>query len=183
MRGVAGNFDAHCLFADRWRDDFLDHHRSSERSRLHADIWTDDCVYWLMTFLVAWGNFITSAVDSTVKNVLKVDPTKIYDDYQKALQMQKAAEGEKSWWEKAFEWRSSLLEAILTGIFFFFGWIAGALVWWAYLLQTVILFIGYALSPIFIGFLAFQTLHEVGKRYFLNLVGVMMWPLAGVWQG
>jgi hypothetical protein len=87
----------------------------------------------LMTFLVAWGNFITSAVDSTVKNVLKVDPTKIYDDYQKALQMQKAAEGEKSWWEKAFEWRSSLLEAILTGIFFFFGWIAGALVWWAYL--------------------------------------------------
>jgi hypothetical protein len=131
----------------------------------------------LMTFLVSWGNQISSVVDSTVKNVLKVDPTKVYDDYQKALQMQKAAEGEKSWWEKVFEWRSSLLEAILTGIFFFFGWIAGALVWWAYLLQTVILFIGYGLSPIFIGFLAFQSLHEVGKRYFLNLVGVMVWPL------
>lgn len=131
----------------------------------------------LMTFLVSWGNEISSVVDSTVKNVLKVVPTKVYDDYQKALQMQKAAEGEKSWWEKVFEWRASLLEAILTGIFFFFGRIAGALVWWAYLLQTVILFIGYGLSPIFIGFLAFQSLHEVGKRYFLNLVGVMLWPL------
>jgi hypothetical protein len=131
----------------------------------------------LMTFLVSWGNSISTVVDSTVKDVLKVDPTKVYDDYQKALQMQKAAEGEKSWWEKAFEWRASLLEAVLTGIFFFFGWIAGALVWWAYLLQTVILFVGYGLSPIFIGFLAFQSLHEVGKRYFLNLVGVMIWPL------
>ncbi len=131
----------------------------------------------LMTFLVSWGNSISTVVDSTVKDVLKVNPTKVYDDYQKALEMQKAAEGDKSWWEKVFEWRASLLEAILTGIFFFFGWIAGALVWWAYLLQTVILFVGYGLSPIFIGFLAFQSLHEVGKRYFLNLVGVMIWPL------
>jgi hypothetical protein len=131
----------------------------------------------LMTFLVSWGNSITAFVDSTVKDVLKVDPTKIYDDYQQALQMEKAADGERSWWEKVFEWRASLLEAILTGIFFFFGWIAGALVWWAYLLQTVILFVGYGLAPLFIGFLAFQSLHELGKRYFLNLVGVMMWPL------
>jgi hypothetical protein len=131
----------------------------------------------LMTFLVSWGNVITSVEDSTVKDVLKVDPTKVYDDYQKALQMQKAADGEKGWWEKVFEWKASLLEAILTGIFFFFGWIAGALVWWAYLLQTVVLYVGYGLSPIFIGFLAFQSLHEVGKRYFLNLVGVMVWPL------
>lgn len=131
----------------------------------------------VMTFLVSWGNAISSVVDTTVKETLRVDPAKVYDDYQKALQMQKAAEGEKSWWEKVFEWRASLLEAILTGIFFFFGWIAGALVWWGYLLQKVILFIGYGLSPIFIGFLAFQSLHEVGKRYFLNLVGVMVWPL------
>ncbi|MCI0536724.1 MAG: hypothetical protein L0Z50_16015, partial [Verrucomicrobiales bacterium] len=131
----------------------------------------------LLTFLVPWGNTITSVVDSTVKDVLKVDPAKIYDDYQKALEMKKAGEGEKSWWEKVFEWRASLLEAILTGIFFFFGWIAGAIMWWAYLLQTAILFIGYGLAPIFIGFLAFQSLHETGRRYFLNLVGVMVWPL------
>jgi hypothetical protein len=131
----------------------------------------------LLTFLVPWGNTITAVVDSTVKDVLKVDPSKIYDDYQKALEMKKAAEGEKSWWEKVFEWRASLLEAILTGIFFFFGWIAGAIMWWAYLLQTAILFIGYGLAPIFIGFLAFQSLHEAGRRYFLNLVGVMIWPL------
>jgi hypothetical protein len=131
----------------------------------------------LLTFLVSWGNEICTIVDSTVKNVLRVDPSKVYDDYQQALEMQKTAAGERSWWEKVFQWQSSVLEAIITGIFFVFGWIAGALMWWAYLLQKVILFLGYGLAPIFIGFLAFQSLHEVGKRYFLNLVGVMMWPL------
>lgn len=131
----------------------------------------------LLTFLISWGNTITTVVDSTVKDVLRVDPAKIYEDYQNALAMKKAGEGERSWWERVFEWRASLLEAILTGIFYFFGWLAGVIVWWAYLLQTAILFIGYGLSPIFIGFLGFQTLHEVGKRFFLNLVGIMIWPL------
>src|SRR5579872_1108441 len=131
----------------------------------------------VLTFLVSWGNQITSIVDSTVKNTLGVDPIKIYNDYQHALQVHKAAEGQRSWWQKAFELRATLLEAILTGIFWFLGWIASAIVWWAYVLQTAILFIGYGLSPIFVGFLAFQSLNEIGKRYFLNLVGVMLWPL------
>lgn len=131
----------------------------------------------VLTFLVSWGNQITSLVDSTVKNTLGVDPTQVYNNYQHALQVHKAAEGQRSWWQKAFELRATLLEAILTGIFWFLGWIASAIVWWAYVLQTAILFIGYGLSPIFVGFLAFQSLHEVGKRYLLNLAGVMLWPL------
>jgi hypothetical protein len=131
----------------------------------------------VLTFLVSWGNAITSAVDSTVKQTLGVDPTQVYKDYQQALQVKQAANGEKGWWQKVFEWRASLLEAILTGILWFLGWIASAIMWWAYVLQTAILFVGYSLSPIFIGFLAFQSLQEVGKRYFLNLVGVMLWPL------
>lgn len=55
-------------------------------------------------------------------------------------------------------------------------------------LQNAILFIGYALSPIFIGMSAFPSLQEVGRRYLLNLLGVMIWPLgwgvaASVTQG
>jgi hypothetical protein len=131
----------------------------------------------ILTFLVSWGNTITSLVDSTVKQTLGVDPSKIYCDYQQALQVKKAANGETGWWQKVFEWRASLLEAILTGVLWLFGWIASAIMWWGYVLQTAILFVGYSLSPIFIGFLAFQSLHEIGRRYFLNLVGIMLWPL------
>jgi|GEM_PF-556526 len=43
--------------------------------------------------------------------------------------------------------------------------------------QTAILFIGYALSPIFIGMLAFPSLQNVGRNYLLNLLGIMIWPL------
>src|ERR1700694_1559270 len=36
---------------------------------------------------------------------------------------------------------------------------------------------GYAPSPIFIGFLAFPAVQDIGRRYLLHLAGVMMWPL------
>jgi hypothetical protein len=39
------------------------------------------------------------------------------------------------------------------------------------------LFIGYSLSPIFIGMLAFPSLQNIGRNYLLNLLGIMIWPL------
>ena len=47
---------------------------------------------------------------------------------------------------------------------------------WAYILQTAILFIGYALSPIFVGMMAFPSLQGTGRTYLLNLLGIMLWP-------
>jgi hypothetical protein len=131
----------------------------------------------VLTFLVSWGNTITTVVDSTVKNVMKVDPTKIYDDYQAALEMRRSTEDNRSWWEKIFEWRATLFESLISAFLWLLGWIASAIVFYAYIIQKVILFIGYALAPIFIGFLAFGNLYGIGRRYFLQLVGVMVWPL------
>src|SRR6266545_1688176 len=131
----------------------------------------------LLTFLVPWGNTVTSVVDSTVKSVLKVDPTKVYDDYQNALEMQKSTENNRSWWEKVFEFRATLFESLISALLWLLGWIASAVVFYAYIIQKVILFMGYALAPIFVGFLAFGSLYGIGRRYFLQLVGVMIWPL------
>ncbi|MDX1951454.1 MAG: hypothetical protein SFY81_04675 [Verrucomicrobiota bacterium] len=116
-------------------------------------------------------------MDDTVKNVLKADPSKIFDQYNAALEMKKAAVGERHWWEKIMDWRAAPMEWVLTAFFYYLGWIASALMWWAYILQSAILFMGYALSPIFIGFLAFPVVQNVGRRYLLHLVGVMVWPL------
>src|SRR5687767_4048749 len=41
----------------------------------------------VLTFIVSWGNTVTNVTDSTVKNILHVDPTRVYDDYQAALEM------------------------------------------------------------------------------------------------
>jgi len=65
----------------------------------------------------------------------------------------------------------------MTVAFAFLGWIASAHRLVGIHSANAILFIGYALSPIFIGMLAFPSLQQPGRRYLLNLVGVMIWPL------
>jgi hypothetical protein len=130
----------------------------------------------LLVFLPAWGNEIVSVVSDTVTNVLKVDPAKIHDEYQAVLQLKKSSDGNSSWWEKLISF-TNLMESLISAFFMLLGWAASSIEWWAYILQTAILFIGYALSPVFIGMMAFPSLQNNGRSYLLNLVGVMLWPL------
>ena len=130
----------------------------------------------LIVFLPTWGNQIVTIVSDTVTNTLQVDPAKIHDQYQAALQLKKSTDGNTSWWEKVFDF-PSIMEALMSAAFMVLGWFASAIEWWAYILQSAILFIGYALSPIFIGMLAFPSLQNVGRNYLLNLLGIMIWPL------
>src|ERR1700733_1923892 len=130
----------------------------------------------LLVFLPTWGNQISSIVSDLVTNTLNVDPAKIHDQYQAALQLKKSSDGNSSWWEKVFDF-PSIMEALVSAVFLLLGWLASTIEWWAYILQNAILFIGYALSPIFIGMLAFPSVEQIGRRYLLNLVGVMAWPL------
>jgi TrbL/VirB6 plasmid conjugal transfer protein len=131
----------------------------------------------VLTFLVAWGNTLTTIVDSTVKNVLHVDPTQIFNQYRAALDMQKSSDTTTSWWEKVFSIRATIFESLISAFLWCLSWVASAIVFFAYIVQKIILYMGYALAPIFIGFFAFASLYDIAKRYFLNLVGVMLWPL------
>jgi hypothetical protein len=130
----------------------------------------------LLVFLPTWGNQIVSAVSDLVTNTLNVDPAKIHDQYQAALQLKKSSDGNSSWWEKVFDF-PSIMEALVSVVFLILGWLASTIEWWAYILQNAILFIGYALSPIFIGMMAFPSLQLIGRNYLLNLLGIMIWPL------
>jgi len=150
------------------------HHRSGN-AQLQA-IGKVIVLIMLIVFLPTWGNQIVTIVSDTVTNTLQVDPAKIHDQYQAALQMKKSTNGNQSWWEKLINF-PSIMEALVSGVFMILGWFASAIEWWAYILQTAILFIGYSLSPIFIGMLAFPSLQQTGRNYLLNLVGVMIWPL------
>jgi hypothetical protein len=130
----------------------------------------------LIVFLPTWGNQIASIVSDLVTNTLNVDPAKIHDQYQTALQLKKSSDGNSSWWEKVFDF-PSIMEALVSAVFLILGWLASTIEWWAYILQNAILFIGYALSPIFIGMRSFPSLQIIGRNYLLNLLGVMIWPL------
>lgn len=130
----------------------------------------------LLVFLPTWGNQIVSIVSDTVTNVLKVNPAQIHDQYQAALQLKKTPDGNSSWWERLIHF-PDLMEGLISAFFLVLGWLASTIEWWAYILQTAILFIGYALSPIFIGMMAFPALQVTGRKYLFNLVGIMLWPL------
>ena len=131
----------------------------------------------VLTELVNWGNQIAAMTDTTVRDVLHADPGNVYQQYNQALLAQKSTTSQASWWEKLFSLGTSVFEALISGLLWIFGLFASIIVFYAYLIQKFILYLGYALSPIFIGFLAIRTLNQIGTNYLLALVGVMLWPL------
>ena len=74
------------------------HHRSG--SAAFQAIGKVIVLIMLIVFLPTWGNQIVTVVSDTVTNTLQVDPAKIHDQYQAALQMKKSSNGNTSWWEK-----------------------------------------------------------------------------------
>ncbi|MEI2725673.1 MAG: hypothetical protein V9H26_19810 [Verrucomicrobiota bacterium] len=82
-----------------------------------------------------------------------------------------------SWWDILGDLNGFTVELLISGILWLVGQFASLLLFWAYIIQKFILFTGYALSPLLIGFMAIRPLRSVGGRYLMNIVGVLLWPL------
>ncbi len=129
----------------------------------------------VLAYLATWGNEVGTVVDNTVKNTLKADPATVYGQYQKALEVNKGTKGSKSWWQVLDG--QAIFEATVSAVMWALGFLASVILFYAYLVQKFILYVGYALAPIFIGFLAVRTLHSIGVSFLLGYVGVLCWPL------
>ena len=132
----------------------------------------------VLVFIVPWGDQISQITDDVVRNTLNADPSVVYEKYNKALEIQKSATGERSWWDKLWDADAAIFEALVSFALWILGLLASLILFYAYLVQKFVLYVGYALSPIFIGFLAVQTLRSTGAGYLQGLAGVMLWPLA-----
>lgn len=133
----------------------------------------------VLAYLPTWSNEAATVVDTTVKETLHADPAGVYDQYQKTLAIHKgtppSGSGSKSWWDLLDA--QAVFEAIISGLLYLLGLLASVIVFYAYLVQKFILYIGYALAPIFIGMLAVRTLHSIGVGFLLGYVGVICWPI------
>jgi hypothetical protein len=132
----------------------------------------------VLAYLPTWSNEIATTVDSTVRDTLHADPAGVYQQYQKALAINKGTtgtNGSKSWWDVLDG--QAIFEALISAIMWLLGFIASVIVFYAYLVQKFILYVGYALAPIFIGFLAVRTLHSIGVGFLLGYAGVLAWPI------
>ncbi len=130
----------------------------------------------VLSQLTVWGNQVSSVVDTTVKTTLQADPARVFEQYKQKLEVQEGASANNSWWDNLFDGKA-IFEALISAVLYALGLLASVIVFYAYLVQKFVLYLGYAISPIFVGFLAVRTLQSIGTSYLLSLTGVMLWPL------
>jgi len=133
----------------------------------------------LLVFLPAWGNQLQSLLQNSILSGMGVDPTLVYQQYNQLLvtKLNDSSSTTSSWWDIMGKLTSITVNLIVTAVLWLVGQFASLMLFWAYVFQKIILNLGYALSPLLIGFMAIPALKHIGSRYLLNLVGVILWPL------
>jgi hypothetical protein len=131
----------------------------------------------LLVMLPTWGNQLQTLLQNSILSGLGVDPTLVYQQYNQLLVTKINNSPSASWWDIMGQLRSISINLIVSAVLWLVGQFASLLIFWAYIFQKIILNLGYALSPLLIGFMAIPALKHTGSRYLLNLVGVLLWPL------
>ena len=131
----------------------------------------------LLVYLPQWGNQVQSLLQTSILNGLGVDPSNVQDQYNQLLVIKRDQGNDHSWWDILGDISGFTVEVLISGILWLIGEFASLMLFWAYVIQKFILFSGYALSPLLIGFMAIRPLRHTGGRYLMNLVGVLLWPL------
>lgn len=128
----------------------------------------------LLVYLPVWGGELSKATNDAIVHTLKANPAEVNAKFRASLQAQNNND-DNEWWANLF--KASYFESIISGLLFLLGMLAGVIVFYAYITQTFVLYVGYGLSPIFIGFLGIRGLSSIGSNYLLGLTGVICWPL------
>jgi hypothetical protein len=131
----------------------------------------------LLVFLPVWGNQIQSLLQDSILSGLGVDPSQVYQQFVHLLVIKRDASTQSSWWNVMSQLHNITTDIIITIVLWLVGLLASLMMFWGYIFQQVILNLGYALSPLLIGFMAIPALKHIGTKYLLNLVGVLLWPL------
>src|SRR5208282_2904790 len=131
----------------------------------------------LLVFLPVWGNTIQDLLQDSILSGLGVDPSNVYQQFNQLLVIKRDPATQSSWWNVMSQLHNFTTDIIITALLWLVGQLASLMMFWGYIFQTIILNMGYALSPLLIGFMAIPALKQTGVRYLLNLVGVLLWPL------
>ncbi|MGH7988876.1 MAG: hypothetical protein ACREDS_01590 [Limisphaerales bacterium] len=131
----------------------------------------------LLVFLPSWGNTLQTLLQDSVLSGLGIDPSQVYQQFNQLLVIKRDPSTQSSWWNVMSQLHNFTTDIIITALLWLVGQLASLMMFWGYIFQTVILNIGYALSPLLIGFMAIPALKHTGNRYLMNLLGVLLWPL------
>jgi hypothetical protein len=152
------------------------HHHFAHRIALHLAVRLM-VLTSLLVYLPSWGNAIQNLLQNSILSGLGVDPSDVYQQFVQLLVVKRDTTTQTSWWNVLSQIHNITTDLIITCVLFLVGLLASFLMFWAYIIQSIILNLGYALSPLLIGFMAIPALKRIGNDYLLRLVGVLLWPL------
>jgi hypothetical protein len=151
-------------------------HRSSHKSILNL-LLRLLILTSLLVFLPVWGNTLQNLLQNSILSGLGVDPANVYHQFNQLLIIKRDPAAPSSWWDVMSQLQNVTTDLIISAVLWLVAQFASLMMFWGYIFQTIILNLGYALSPLLIGFMAIPALKHTGNRYLLNLVGVLLWPL------
>jgi len=131
----------------------------------------------LLVYLPSWGNTLQTLLQNSILSGLGVDPAQVYQQFNQMLVIKRDPSTQSSWWNVMSQLHNFTTDIIISAILWLVGQLASLMMFWGYIFQSVIINLGYALSPLLIGFMAIPALKHIGNRYLLNLLGVLLWPL------
>ena len=131
----------------------------------------------LLVYLPVCGNALQQLLQDSIISGLGVDPAQIYQQFLDLLVINRDPSTPSSWWNVLSQLHNISTDLIITAFLWLVGHLASLMMFWGYIFQQVVLNMGYALSPLLIGFMAIPALKQIGGRYLLNMAGVLLWPL------
>src|SRR5580658_2279784 len=136
-------------------------HRSSHKSilNLHLRLLI---LTSLLVFLPAWGNTLQNLLQTSILSGLGVDPSQVYQQFNQMLVIKRDPTTTSSWWNVMSQLHNFTTDIIVSAVLWLVGQFASLMMFWAYIFQTIILNLGYALSPLLIGFMAIP---EIGRAH------------------
>ena len=152
------------------------HHQFSRRILLHLLV-RIMVLTSLLVFLPVWGDQLQQLLQDSILSGLGVDPSQVYQQFNQLLVIKRDPTTQSSWWNVMSQLHNFTTDIIITALLWLVGQLASLMMFWGYIIQSVILNLGYALSPLLIGFMAIPALKHTGTRYLTNLAGVLLWPL------
>ena len=124
------------------------HHRFTHKTAAAFD----DCASWLLTSLLVFCRFgaitIQNLLQDSILSGLGVDPSHVYQQFNQLLVIKRDPSTQSSWWNVMSQLHNFTTDIIITAVLWLVGQLASLMMFWAYIFQTVILNLGYALSPL-----------------------------------
>ena len=123
-----------------------------------------------------WIIKLAGATDNFVTTELGVDPATIPDKLWTYFKSDGSG-GSKGFWDYLLDAHTAIIEMFMWGIVWLSSQCAILIKWWANFIQTALVYGSFAMSPIFIPMLLFNTTKKVGVSYILGTVAICLWPL------